>query len=67
MDVKLALNNVSRGHLIGRMMQLVVENDLIRWTESFMSERKGRLVLNGQEGTGHGWNPPGLSGITILF
>jgi len=70
MDVKLALNNVSRGHLIGRMMQLVVENDLIRWTESFMSERKGRLVLNGQEGTGHGVNtgiPQGSPLSPILF
>jgi len=30
MDVKLAFNNVSRGHLIDCMMQLELENDLVR-------------------------------------
>jgi len=40
MDVKSALNNVSRGHLV-------------RWIESFVSDRKVHLVLNGQEGGTH--------------
>ena len=30
-----------------------VESDLVRWTESFVGERKVRLVLNGQEGDDH--------------
>jgi len=34
-------------------MELVVEGDLVRWTESFASDRKVRLVLNGQEGNDH--------------
>ena len=50
MDVKSAFNNVSRGHLVDRMVQLGMQNDLVRWTESFMSQRKVRLILNGQEG-----------------
>jgi len=39
------------GHLIERMPQLEIEPDLVRWTEGFMSERRVRLVINGQEGT----------------
>jgi len=53
MDVKSAFNNVSRGHLVGRMMTPGVESDLIRWTESLVSDRKVQLVLNGQEGDDH--------------
>ena len=30
MDVKLAFSNVSRGHLVDRMLQLEVEHDLVR-------------------------------------
>jgi len=40
MDVKSAFNNVSRGRLVGRLMELDVEDDLVRWTESFVSDRK---------------------------
>jgi len=57
MDVKSAFNNVSRGHLINRMMQLEMENNIVRWTESFMCERKVRLVLTGEEGTDHDASP----------
>jgi len=42
---KPAFNNVSRGHLVGR--------DLVRWTESFVSDHKVRLILNAQEGRDH--------------
>jgi len=50
MDVKAAFNNVSRGHLVDRMVKLGVQNDPVRWTESFMSQRKVRLVLNARKG-----------------
>jgi len=53
MDVKSAFNNVSRGLLVGRLMELGVEGDLVRWTESFVSDRMVRLVPNGQEGGNH--------------
>jgi len=71
MDVKSAFNNVGRGHLVERMTQLEVENDLARWAESFMSHRKVRLCINGQEGAdrpgGQHWDPPGLPGFTHPF
>src|SRR5258706_4588739 len=70
MDVKAAFNNVSRGHLVGRMLELGVQNDLVRWTQSFMSESKVRLVLNGQEGEEHDVEtgiPQGSPVSPILF
>jgi len=70
MDVKSAFNNVSRGHLVGRMMELGVESDLVRWTKSFVSSRTVRLVLNGQEGGDHEVDagiPQGSPVSPILF
>ena len=70
MDFKSAFNNVRRGHLVERMMPLGVENDLVRWSESFMSQRKVRLCINGQEGADHEVNtgiPQGSSASPILF
>jgi len=39
-DVKPAFNNVSKAHLNRRMEALELEPDLIRWTESFMMDRR---------------------------
>jgi hypothetical protein len=50
MDVKAAFNNVSRGLLVKRMPELEIEADLIRWTDSFMTDRQVKLVLDGVEG-----------------
>ena len=52
MDVKSAFN-VSRP-ILGRILgELGIEPDLVRWTDSFMSGRKVRLVLEGKEGEEH--------------
>jgi len=51
-------------------MDLGVEGDLVRWTESFVSDRKVRLVLNGQEGSDHEVEtgiPQGSPVYPILF
>jgi len=50
MDVKSAVNNVSKGILGRRMEALGIEADLIRWTSSFMSDRQVKLVLDGKTG-----------------
>jgi len=50
MDVKAAFNNVSRQILSRRLGELGIEPDLVRWTDSFMSDRKVKLVLEGREG-----------------
>jgi len=48
MDVKSELN-VSRPILRKWMAELGIEPDLVRWTNSFMSNRKVRLILEGHE------------------
>ena len=50
MDVKSAFNNVDKTFLGKRMENLGVEADLIRWTMSFMTDRRVKLVLDGEVG-----------------
>ena len=45
MDVKSAFNNVDKTFLGKQMEELGLEADLIRWTMSFMSDRRVKLVL----------------------
>jgi hypothetical protein len=50
MDVKSAFNNASKAYLGKRMEILDLEPDLIRWTDSFMTGRQVKLVLDGETG-----------------
>lgn len=50
MDIKSAFNNVNKILLGRRMLTLRIELDLIRWTQSIMSERQVQLVLDGRTG-----------------
>jgi len=50
MDMKAAFNNVSWTVLSRRLGELGIEPDLVRWTDSFMSDRRVKLVLEGREG-----------------
>ena len=50
MDVKSAFNNVNKALLGNRMEELGLEADLIRRTMSFMSDRRVKLVLDGEVG-----------------
>jgi hypothetical protein len=50
MDVKSVFNNVSKTHLGKRMEVLELKPDLIRWTDSFMTDRQVKLVLDGEMG-----------------
>lgn len=48
MDLKGAFDHVNRKSLIRNMETLEVDEDLVRWTESFMSERSVSLVVDSQ-------------------
>ena len=70
MDVKSAFNNVNKTVLGKRMEELGVEADLIRWTMSFMTDRRVRLVLDGEVGEPNAVDtgvPQGSPAAHILF
>ena len=47
MDVKGAFDHVSRAKLAQRMANLGIDNDLIVWTQSFLTGRSMELVIDG--------------------
>lgn len=47
MDVKGAFNYVSRVKLARQMRQLRIDNDLIGWTQSFLTDRRVEIVIDG--------------------
>ena len=49
MDVKEAFDHVSRTKLVERMIELGIDGDLIRWTQSFLTDRKVQLVIDGHD------------------
>jgi hypothetical protein len=70
MDVKSAFNNVNKAHLGKRMEDLQLEPDLIRWTDSFMTGRQVKLVLDDETGDASPVDtgiPPGSPAAPILF
>ena len=50
MDVKAAFPSVSRDCLMSKMRKMELNEDLVQWTGSFLSERRVRMVVDGQEG-----------------
>jgi len=70
MDVKVAFNNVSRPVLSRRLRELDIEPDLVRWTDTYVRDRKAKLVLEGREGEEHEVEtglPQGSPVAPILF
>lgn len=47
MDVKGAFDYVSRIKLAQWMRQLGIDNDLIGWTQSFLTDRRVEIVIDG--------------------
>jgi len=70
MDVKPAFNNVGKTILGKRMEELGVEAVLIRWTMSFMTNRRVKHVLDGEVGDENPVDtgvPQGSPAAPILF
>jgi hypothetical protein len=49
MDVKGAFDHVSKTQLTKRLQELEADPQIIKWTESFMTDRKASLLINGHE------------------
>jgi hypothetical protein len=47
-DIKGAFPNVDRPRLLARLIELGIPGDLVRWIDSFLSDRKVQLVIDGQ-------------------
>ena len=70
MDVKGAFDYVSRVKLAQRMRELKLDNDLIGWTQSFLTDRKVKLVIDGHANLEKGVEtriPQGSPVSPILF
>jgi hypothetical protein len=48
-DVKGAFDHVSKTQLTKRLQELEADPQIIKWTESFMTDRKASLLINGHE------------------
>jgi len=53
MDIKAAFPSVARGRLIHAMKAKKIDGDLIRWTESFLSQRMVEMVIESNELQSH--------------
>lgn len=70
MDVKGAFDYVSRVKLAQRMRELKIDNDLTGWTQSFLTDRKVKLVIDGHANLEKGVEtgiPQGSPVSPILF
>jgi len=70
MDIKAAFPSVAKGRLVNLMKVRQMDGDLIRWTESFLSERTVEMVIEGNATERHPVEagvPQGSPVLPILF
>jgi hypothetical protein len=70
MDVKRAFDHVNPGRLVSRMRELGLDGDLIRWVQSFLTDRHVQLNIDNTQCPAHSINsgvPQGSPVSPILF
>jgi hypothetical protein len=50
LDVKGAFDRVDTTHLLKRMIQVGIAGNIVRWVDSFLSNRRAMLVIDGRTG-----------------
>jgi hypothetical protein len=50
LDVKGALDRVDKTHLLKRMILVGIAGNIVRWVDSFLSNRRAMLVIDGRTG-----------------
>jgi hypothetical protein len=70
LDVKGAFDRVNKQKLIWRMIQVGIAGNVVRWVDSFLSDRQATLVIDGRTGETRSIQaglPQGLPISPILF
>jgi len=70
MDIKAAIPSVAKGRLVNLMKVRQMDGDLIRWTESFLSNRTVEMIIEGNAMERHPVEtgvPQGSPVLPILF
>ena len=49
MDMKGAFNHISQTRLIAKMIELEIDDDLVRWTQLFLKDQTIQLVIDGYD------------------
>jgi retron-type reverse transcriptase len=68
--VKGAFDRVNKKHLLKRMVQVGIAGNIVRWVDSFLSDRRAMLVIDGGTGETHGIQaglPQGSPVSSVLF
>jgi retron-type reverse transcriptase len=48
LDVKGAFDRVNKKQLLNRMVQVGIAGNVVRWVDSFLSDRRAMLVIDGR-------------------
>jgi len=70
LDVRGAFDRVDKRQLLKRMIQIGIEGNMIRWVDSFLSDRRAMLVIDGRTGQTHAIQaglPQGSPVSPVLF
>lgn len=70
LDVKGAFDRVNKKQLLNRMVQVGMAGNIVHWVDSFLSDRRAMLVIDGRTGETHGIQaglPQGSPVSPVLF
>jgi hypothetical protein len=53
LDIKGAFDQVNKRQLLERMIEVGIAGNIVRWVDSFLSDRRAMLVIDGRAGKTH--------------
>ena len=53
LDIKGAFDRVNKRQLLERMIEVGIAGNIVRWVDSFLSDRRAMLVIDGRAGKTH--------------
>ena len=70
LDIKGAFDRVNKRQLLERMIKVSIAGNIVRWVDSFLSDRRAMLVIDGRAGKTHDIQaglPQGSPASPVLF